>query len=122
MVTKAVSANAAPEPHLGLVDGTITAQGTLLIKELKKFASLAKAGLKAGDEIIAFGPIKGGDMEKEVERVKALMAQTGVGGTIPVRMRRAGKISDVQMKLVAKKTLNLSLEDVDLELERKIAP
>jgi len=120
MMTK--KAGDVQEPHLGLLGGTTTGTGTFVIQELKKFASLSKAGLQAGDEIISFGPMVGAALEQNQTEIVALVARLGVGGTIPVKFKRAGKVADVMVKLVAKKNLNLSLEDVDLELERKIAP
>jgi predicted metalloprotease with PDZ domain len=121
MVTKAVTTS-RQEPHVGLVDGVTTTHGTFLVKELKKYASLIKAGVQVGDEIVAFGPFKGGELESRMTEVTAHVTGTGVGGIVPVKVKRGGAIIDIAVKLVAKKSLDLTMEDVDLALERKIAP
>jgi predicted metalloprotease with PDZ domain len=120
MVTKAVAT--AQKPHMGLVDSATTPHNTLLVKELKKYASLIKAGIKVGDEIVSFGPFHGGEIESKSDDVVAHITKVGVGGTIPAKIKRDGKLLEIPVKLIARKNLDLTLEDVDLALERKIAP
>jgi predicted metalloprotease with PDZ domain len=120
MVTKAVTA--PQQPHMGLVDSTTTPHNTLLVKELKKYASLIKAGIKVGDEIVSFGPFKGGEIEAKGNDVMEHILKVGVGGTVPATVKRDGKLLEIPVKLIARKNLDLTLEDVDLALERKIAP
>jgi predicted metalloprotease with PDZ domain len=120
MVKPAVTT--AQQPHMGLVDSTTTPDNTLLVKELKKYASLIKAGIKVGDEIVTFGPFRGGEIEAKSSEVVAHITKVGVGGTIPAKVKRDGKLLDIPVKLIARKNLDLTLEDVDLALERKIAP
>jgi predicted metalloprotease with PDZ domain len=121
MVTKAVSTS-RQEPHVGLLAGTTTPHGTYLVKDLKRYASLIKAGVQVGDEIVVFGPFKGGELEAKMADVTAYVATVGVGGTVQTKVKRDGKILDIAVKLVAKKNLDLTMDDVDLALERKIAP
>jgi S1-C subfamily serine protease len=116
-----VAGAASAPPTLGISEFTLTPAGTLLVQKLERFGAAAKAGVAVGDEILGFD---GQAMPREgvEEFIRELCARIGVGGTVPLRLRRAGAELDLGVRLVAKKSLSLNIEEISEVLERKIAP
>lgn len=106
------------EISFGLMDFEKTASGTVLVKKVNKFSSLGKAGIGAGDEILAMD----GVVAKSPEEAGAILRAAGIGGSVDFLIRRAGEELHIPVKLLKKRRLNLQLDEVDASLERKIAP
>jgi S1-C subfamily serine protease len=116
------TAGAAPAPPtLGISEYTVTPAGTLLVQKLERFGACAKAGMVVGDEILG---LDGQAVPREgvEDFIRGLCARIGTGGTVPLRLRRAGAELELAVKLVAKKSLSLNIEEISEVLERKIAP
>ena len=110
---------ATEDISFGITETELTASGGVLVKKVNRFSSAGKAGVRNGDEIVVFG---GFPAPEAAERLLEILATTGVGGIVPMRVRRDGQELDISMRLIKARRLNLSLDDVDLTLERKIAP
>jgi predicted metalloprotease with PDZ domain len=120
MVNASAAAPAAPAPSLGVADSSITERGTIHVSKLDKFGSAAKAGLLAGDEILA---INGTSLPASpIEHLIEVITRTGVGGTVNLRVSRQGSLIEIPVTLRAKKTVMLDLEEVNEVLERRISP
>jgi S1-C subfamily serine protease len=115
-----MSANQSPAPNLGISDYVVQPQGAQITK-IDKFGSAGKAGLAVGDIMTAVNGKKLPAV-KPHELVLAECAIAGVGGSINVNILRGGKDMLVAVKLTAKKTIALDLEEVSEVLERKISP
>lgn len=119
--TTATETAPGPAPDLGVLEFTLSSRGTMILHKLNRFASLGKAGIVAGDEILAIG-----DHELPVpdlqELSREVCARVGVGGTVDVRLLREGEERTVPVRLLAKKSFVLDIEEVSEVLERKIAP
>jgi S1-C subfamily serine protease len=90
----------------------------LLVQRIVKSSSAEKAGLKAGDEIVAIGDKKVGC----VVSATGALQEAGVGARVMVRVVRAKTVIDVPMTINAKRKLSLDIEPIDEVLERKISP
>jgi S1-C subfamily serine protease len=110
----------AQAPNLGISDLALVPQGAQL-KKIDKFGSAGKAGLLVGDIVTGVNG-KRLPPQKPQELVLAECAIAGVGGTVNMHILRAGKEMVVPVKLVARKTIALDLEEVSEVLERKISP
>lgn len=106
--------------NFGIVDTDITPRGGFLLKKVLKHSSLGKAKIGAGDEILLIAGKK--MVEPYLETVPQQLRELGVGTVIKVRISRAGKLLDVPVKLLAKHSFSLDVEEVSEALERKIAP
>lgn len=107
------------EISFGILETEPSPYGGILVKKVSKFSSAGMAGIQKGDEIVTFAGLPAPDA---AARLLEILTAAGIGGVIPVRIRRADQEFDIAMKLVKERRLNLSLDDVDLTLERKIAP
>lgn len=116
--TPEVMAKTQAEISFGVLELELTPTGTVLVKKVDKFSSAGKAGIVSGDQIVLFG----GEKPSSPQRSWAIMAEAGVGGTIPVTVLRAGKEIEISMTLLKKRNLDFELDEVDPALERKIAP
>ncbi len=106
--------------NLGELGGEWTPEGYKFTK-LNKFGSVAKAGVAVGDVLLSVQ----GEAVREGMSFPELIAplvKVGVGGKVVYNVLRAGKAMDFTVKLTKKRTLNFDIEEVDADLERKIAP
>lgn len=120
-----------PQPSFGVTDFEVRDQ-SILVKKVNKFGSAGKAGITAGDELIALNGIRvpslAGvqDADARMTKMDAFFQQhlktTGVGGTLRVQLVRGGSTMEVPVLLKARKQLALQLDEVSEVLERKIAP
>jgi C-terminal processing protease CtpA/Prc len=123
METKTIidCSNMAAVPVLGISDLKPVLEGGLVVQKLDRFGSCAKAGVVVGDEIFAIdGEVLPAEGVEEV--AQGICARIGIGGTVQLRIRRAGEEMEVPVRLLAKKSLTLNIQEISEVLERKIAP
>jgi S1-C subfamily serine protease len=106
------------EPFLGVLEWKPGPNGGVLIERLDKYGTLGKAKFSVGDELIS---IDGAPFDSH-ETVTSVLQQAGVGGTVKVQRIRGRETEELEVKVRAKRTLNLDLDDSDELLERKISP
>jgi S1-C subfamily serine protease len=92
--------------------------GGVLVQSVQRFGSAAKAGVQAGDEVVA----SNGQTVARLEQWLLDLEAIGVGNTVTVRVVRAGTTIDIPMKLLEKKVLSLEIKALEEVLERKISP
>lgn len=107
-----------PKINLGVKEGAGAAHGGILVESVKKFGSAGRAGIQAGDEIVAINDQK----ISSLAEAEAMLNALGAGAKAKVALMRGGQQVAVEMALRAKKSLKLDLEEVDEVLERKISP
>jgi len=107
-------------PNLGLQEFNATSGGAT-VQKMDRFGSLAKAGVQVGDELVSIGghDLAGADTAKVMDEC---CDRNVVGSTIQVRLRRNGQEQDVPVQLMAKKAMQLDIDEESEVLERKIAP
>lgn len=91
--------------------------GCPVVQSVDKLSAAAKAGIAAGDEILALNGVKITSAAQAME----LLQGAGIGATVTVRVARQGAQADLSM-VVQAKTLSLDVDDLDEVVERKIAP
>jgi predicted metalloprotease with PDZ domain len=108
-------------PNLGILSLEVTPRATILCKQLCKYGSGFKAGMKDGDELVG---INGKRFPKEnpVKYCGELLAKAGFGGTVKVHVLRGTERVELDVTIRKRKVLALDLEEVSDILERKIAP
>ena len=112
--------NAAQRANLGLQEFNATAGGAV-VQKMDRFGSLAKAGVQVGDELLSIAghDLHGADVAKVMDEC---CEHNAVGSTVQVRLRRNGQEQDVPVQLMAKKAMQLDIDEESEVLERKIAP
>jgi S1-C subfamily serine protease len=96
---------------------TLGPHGGLIVQTADKLSSAGKAGILAGDEIIALNDLR----PRGVEEALRIVEEAGVGATVYVQLIRGDARATLPVELFAK-TLSLDLDDLDEVVERKIAP
>ena len=104
--------------NFGLGDAEYTETGSIKVRSLNRFGSFGKAGVIAGDEVIEID----GCVPECIEKITFMNLRTGVGGVQRLKVKRGDQFLELDMKLLKRRILNIDLENIDLELERKIAP
>ncbi len=108
-------------PLLGVRTFEPNADGGFSIGKLDRFGSCAKAGLVAGDVVVAVeGELLGTD--SPAQRAEGLCQGVGPGGSVTIRFHRDGAAQELAVPLREKKKLNLDIKPLTEVLERKIAP
>jgi S1-C subfamily serine protease len=114
--TKPVAAKTRPVSFCGF-EKAAGPNGGMVVQSADKTSSAAKAGILAGDEILAVN----GTRTTDASQTMGLLQAAGVGATVMVTLARTGQPLEVPMVIQAK-SLALDLDDLDEVVERKIAP
>jgi S1-C subfamily serine protease len=110
--------NEPKQMNIGLGAVSLGPNNGALVESLARFGSLAKAGVQAGDEILA----SSGKPIVSMDQWKADLEAVGIGNVAVLTVLRGGQRLELPMKILEKKTLSLEVKALEEVLERKISP